>query len=53
MAAIHLAGKASAHDIRSDLAGREPDWLRNASKTVEEFVIMDFERWKIFQQGGA
>jgi hypothetical protein len=50
LAAIHLAGKVSADDINSNLDGREPDWLRNASKTVEEFVMKDFERWKSFQQ---
>jgi len=50
LAAIHLAGKVSADDINSNLHGREPDWLHNASKTVEEFVMKDFERWKSVQQ---
>ncbi|MGO8368320.1 DUF2252 family protein [Rhizobium ruizarguesonis] len=50
LAAIHIAGKVSADEIRSDLAGREPDWLHNASKTAEEFVMKDFEKWKSFQQ---
>ncbi len=50
LAAIHLAAKVSADDIRSDLAGREPDWLHKASKVAEEFVMKDFERWKSFQQ---
>jgi hypothetical protein len=53
LAAIHLAGKVRADDIRIDLTGREPDWLHNASKTVEEFVTKDFEKWKSFKQGDA
>jgi len=50
LAAIHLAGNVNAGDINGNLDEREPDWRHNASKTVEEFVMKDFERWKSFQQ---
>ncbi|ANL38318.1 DUF2252 family protein [Rhizobium phaseoli] len=52
LAAIHLGGKVSADDIRSDLDGREPAWLHVAAKTLEKFVLDDFERWKDFQRSG-
>ncbi|MGZ2488376.1 hypothetical protein ACVITL_006961, partial [Rhizobium pisi] len=50
LAAIHLAGKVSADDISSDLDEREPDWLHEAAKAAEEFVLSDFGRWKAFQR---
>jgi hypothetical protein len=46
IANVHAGSRKIVKAIADDLAGRDPDWLRNAARAAAKAVETDFEAWK-------
>jgi hypothetical protein len=42
---IHLGSRTAMKAVRRDLAKRKRDWLHEATKTMTDSVITDYEDW--------